>query len=142
MTAGVRQPGVRPAQLLGHPVVQRGHALDVHLVDHGVAPAAPHRLVAPQSKSSWTTTPRGDVRRGVGVVALVRRVAAWSCRRSPGRAVTRAGDRAGVGVQQQLGRVEPQALLGLPGPVDTEAVAGAGRDVRAARRARSPATAR
>ncbi len=122
------QAGVRPAQLLGHPVVQGGHALDVHLVDHRVAVAPAHRPVVSPVEVVVDDDAARDVRRGVGVVALLRRTLLVAVDRGMHAQPTR--DRAGVGIEQQLGRVEPQAAARVPRTVGAEAVAGAGRDVR------------
>ena len=122
------QPGVRAAQVLGHPVVQRGHALDVQLVDDGVAPARRSgRRSSPQSKSvvhhhaaaGRTARSRGG-RACSGAPTSKPKIAGSSARL--------AADRPRVGVEQQLVRVEPQPELGLPRPVGPEAVAGARRD--------------
>ena len=135
-----RQAGVRPAQVLGHPVVQGGHALDVHLVDHGVAPAAAHRGVAAPVEGVVDDDAAGDVRRGV-LEVRARRGCPGRSRRPPGSGQV-ARDRLAVGVEQQLVRVEAQPLLGPPRPVDAVAVAGARARRRGARRARCPGSAR
>ena len=120
------ESGVRPAQLLGHAVVQRGHPLDVHLVDHRVAvAAAQRRVVAPVELLAQHHAP-GDVRRGVGVVALLRGVGLVAEDRRVDGDLAR--HRARIGVEQQLGGVEPQPAIGLPRAVHPEAVAGAGGD--------------
>ena len=83
-----RQPGVRAAQVLGDAVVQRGDALDVQLVDHGVAPAAAHRrVVAPQSKVGVDddAARRGTARSPRSLRSS--RVGPRRSRRSPGRTV-------------------------------------------------------
>ena len=128
MTAGRREPGVRAAQLLGHPVVQLRHALDVQLVDDGVAPAPLHRRVAAPVEPVVDDHALGDVRRRVGVVALGG--ASGVVPEHRGHRVELAADGPGVGVEQQLRRVEAQALLGRPRPGDPVAVAGADRDAR------------
>ena len=127
----VPQPGVGPAQLLGDPVVQRGEALDVQLVDRGVAPAGADLAVVAPVEVVVHDDAAPDVRRGVALVAVVEVV--------PARLVAdgvvldvaehgRVGDelaahRARVGIQQQLVRVEPQPLVGAPRAVDPVAVA-------------------
>ena len=124
-----RQPGVRAAQLLGHPVVQRGHALDVQLVDDAVAPAVPQRRSSPQSKSSSSTTTLRGTYGAESAVAHLGRLArdVAEDRRVDGQV---AADRLRERVEQQLVDVEPQPLLRVPRPGDPVAVAGARRDVR------------
>ena len=132
MTDGVAQAGVGAPQLLGDPVVQRGEPLDVQLVDDGVAPAAPHRRVARPSRS------RRAPRRCAGRTAPSPRWSrSWGVPLDVGRTTGPVAgrdscptDRAGVGVEQQLVRVEAQALAGCPRPVDPVAVAVPRGDTR------------
>ena len=133
---GRGQAGVGAAQLLGHPVVQRGEPLDVQLVDHGVGPADLRPdLPGPVEAVVGHDHPVQDVRGRVALVAgeqLVARRTRVVVVGGPHEAVDRvvgadgAGDRAGVGVEQQLGGVEAPAALGLPRAVGAEAVALAG----------------
>ena len=120
------EAGVRPAQLLGHPVVQLGHPLDVQLVDHGVAPPtscgalfAPVEPVVDDHAERHLARRVEDVGRlrSAGRVAEDRRVG-----HQP------AADGSRVRIEQQLLHVEPQALLGSPRAVDPVAVALAGPD--------------
>ena len=70
---GMREAGVRAPQVLGHPFVERGEALDVQLVDDSVAPAPPQLgVVAPVEVVMHDHAP-GDVRRRVAVVCRRRR---------------------------------------------------------------------
>jgi hypothetical protein len=125
---GRRQAGVRPAELLGHPVVQGGHALDVHLVDHGVAPPAVRRGVRAPLEVVVHHDAARDVRSRVEVAA----------RRGVVHHVAEDGlvddevarDGLPVGVEEQLGRVEPQAGLGVPRSVGAVAVERAPGDAR------------
>ena len=127
------EPGVRAPQLLGDPVVQLGEALDVQLVDGGVAPPGTDlAVVAPVELVVHHHAP-SDVRRRVALVPDVRALVVAS-RSSPASKPKIAGigdelatDCAGVGVEQQLVRVEAQALLRVPRPVGAEAVALARR---------------
>ena len=123
-----RQSGVRPAELLGHPVVQRGHALDVHLVDHGVAPAAVRRGVRAPLEVVVDDHAAGDVRRRVEVAAGLGVVLHVAEDGLVDDEVARHGP--AVGVEQQLGGVEPQSGLGVPRPVGAIAVARAARHAR------------
>ena len=126
------QAGVRPAQLLGDPVVQLREALDVQLVDDGVGPLRLRRaVVAPVEvvdHDDGLRHERGRValvagrrlgRDGLGVVA----------RLGPDVAVEGvveldlARHRERVRVEQQLGRVEPKAPARLPRAVGAVAVA-------------------
>ena len=132
---GVRgQPRVAAADLLGHLVVQLGEALDVRLVDHCVGPsvARPHLLVVAPVEGVAHDDALRDERRGVAVVAgsdvrAAHRVEVVG----PGvrvavdrpRGVVAATDRAGVGVEQQLGRVEHPPAMWVPRAVGAEAVA-------------------
>ena len=125
---GRREPGVRAAQLLGDAVVQLRHALDVQLVDDRVPPATLHRLVAAPVEPVVHDHALGDVRRGVGVVAIGRRPGVVPEDR--GHRVELTADGACVGVEEQLRRVEAQPLLRRPRPGDPVAVAGADRDAR------------
>ena len=126
---GRRHAGVRAAQLLRHPVVERGHPLDVRFVDDGVPPAVTQPLVAlPVELVGSQHDPARHVRRGVGAAALVRRVeVVGEDRRVVGHL---AADRARERVEQQLVDVEPQPPLGLPRAVGPKAVQRAGRHVR------------
>ncbi len=126
---GRGQPGVRAAQVLGHPVVQGGHALDVQLVDHGVAPAVAQRALAAPVE---VVVGHDDRERHVGgrVEAAGLRGDGDVVGVDRGAGAELAADRAGVGVDQQLLDVEAPALVGGPPTVDPEAVAGAGRHAR------------
>ena len=68
----VTEAGVRPAQLLGDPVVQLGEALDVQLVDGGVAPPRADLAVVAPVEVVVDHDAAGDVRRGVALVAPLR----------------------------------------------------------------------
>ena len=112
--------GVGPADLLGHPVVELGHALDVRLVDHGVAPAAAHRLVALPVELVVHDDAAGRERGGVDRARLVRLLDVVA--EGLGTRLHLAADRAGIGVQQQLVGVEPEPLCREPRPFDAVAV--------------------
>ena len=124
---GVGDARVRAAHLLGHRRVELGEALHVGLVDDRVVhPVVRRAVVAPVEERVDDDGAR-HVRRAVGRVHLVRIVeVVGEAGRVP---VDLAVDRLGVRVEQQLGRVAPQALVGLPGPVHPVAVALAGPDV-------------
>ena len=124
----VSETGVGPAQLLGRPVVQGGEALDVQLVDRGVAPAGPDLDVVAPVEVVVDDHAAPDVRRGVALVAGAETVHGAqvvvdlvAVDRGVGGEL--AADGPGVGVEQELVGVEPQTLGGGPGPVDPVAVA-------------------
>ena len=106
---GVREPGVRAAQLLRDVGVQLGEALDVRLVDHGLVVGDRAAAVALPVEERVDHHAVGHVRRGVVVVArvLVAEVVGEE-RLVP---VDLAVDGLGVGVEQQLVRVAAQALV-------------------------------
>ena len=125
------RPGVGAAQVLAHARVALGEALDVDLVDDGLVPGRRAAARSPsQSKRGSTTTDFGMASASSLVVGSR---SASSPSGSYGSDVAgvrtgRALDRLGVGVDQQLVRVEAVALLGLPRAVDPVAVALAGAD--------------
>ncbi len=131
----VRQAGVGAAQVGRNAGVLRGEALDVQLVDDGLAPddlgadlAVPVELVVHHHAAGHA----------VGVVAGVLQLAAvLDDVAHQGRVpVGLAQHRAGVGVDQQLVGVEAQAALRGPGPVHAKAVERARRAAGARSRGR------
>ena len=124
---GAGQAGVGAPQAGGHVGVEGGEALDVQLVDHGVVPrGAGVGVVAPREEGVGHHRP-GDVGGRVAPVALV--VGAARAVAEDGLVpVEAAVDGQGVGVDEQLGRVEAQAPVGFPGAVDPVAVALPGHD--------------
>ena len=118
---------VRAAHLLGHRRVELGEALHVGLVDDRVVHPVVRRAVVAPVEERVRHDGAGHVRRAVGGVHLVRVVeVVGEAGRVP---VDLAVDGLGVRVEQQLGRVAPQALVRLPRPVHAVAVALAGPDV-------------
>ncbi len=124
---GTGQAGVGAPQAGGHVRPESGEALHVQLVDHGVVPrGAGMGVVAPREEGVGHHRP-GDMGGGVAPVALVV---------GPARAVAEHGlvpveaavDGQGVGVDEQLGRVEAQAPMGVPRTVDPVPVALPGHD--------------
>ena len=112
----VAQAGVGPAQRRGDVRVAHGEALDVDLVQDRVRVAVPGPLVVLPAERRVDDQAPGHVPGGVQAARLagVGRVLAEHLR--PER--DRSADRLGVGVEQQLGRVAPQALGRVPGPAD------------------------
>ena len=138
----VGQPGVRPAQVLRHRRVQPGEALDVQLVDDRLR----HRRRAGDRLGRRGVADHDAQRHGgervrvVGDVVGLGRVV-----QDRTGVVHAAGDRAGVRVEQQLGRVEPGAGGRIPLAVHAVAVALLGadsRDVDGPHAVRTPAPCR
>ena len=123
----VGEAGVGPAEVLGNQRVQPGEALDVQLVDHRVA--GRHR---PGDRPRRRRVADDDAQRHRvrGVLGAGHEVGAGDVVEDRARVVHAAGDRAGVRVEQQLGRVEPLAVGRVPGTVDPVAVALLGVDAR------------
>ena len=100
-----------------------GHALDVGLVDHRLGPAAPQRVVGSPGVGGVDDP---ALRHRPGAVAAVEREV--GLRAADPVAVERvvpaqlAGVGAGVGVEQQLVRIEAVAGLGSVGTVGAQAV--------------------
>ncbi len=116
------EPEVRPAQRLGHVRVQLGEALDVQLVDDGLVPRRLRRAIVPPGKRIVHN--RGE-RRVRGAVAIVGRRAVGRAHAKREQRVVpprRASDDLGVGVHDQLARVEAMAVLRRVGAVDAIAV--------------------
>ena len=117
----VAEAGVRPAELLGDPVVQRGEALHVQLVDRGVAPPGADLAVGAPVEVVVHDHAAGNVRRRVALVPGVR-----GGRRAeviPGLEAEdrRVGaevptHRAGVGIEEELGRLKRSPWSGSHGP--------------------------
>ena len=124
----VPETRIGPADLFGDPVVELGEALDVQLVDDGVAPPVSDRSVALPVERRVDDHAAGGRGRGVerarlrGVVDVVRQ--------DLGAGGDRPGDREAVGVEQQLLRVEAHPARRVPRSVDAVAVAGPGRELR------------
>ena len=124
----VRDAGIGAALLFGDLRVQLGQALDVGLVDDRLVVGDPQLAVAVPLEERVDDHAVHGVRRRVGVVPGVG-VAEFvgEERRVP---VDLALDGLGVGVHQQLVRVEAVAVLRLVRAVDPVAVLLAGLDLR------------
>ncbi len=110
----VGEPGVGAAQLGRHVGMLAGGPLDVDLVDDGVLPRRAQLAVAVPVEEGVDDHAAGHERRRVAVVAHVGFVPAVA---EDGLVPDDlAGDRLGVGVEEQLGRVAAQARLGSHGP--------------------------
>ncbi len=129
------KPGVGAAQILAHLGVELREALDVHFVDDRLVPghARPAPVVAfpverlvddDRLRDRGRVVALVDVQ--VGVVAAVGHVREGARGAVPDRAL----DRLRVGVDEQLGGVEPVPLLRRVRAVDAVAVALAGADPR------------
>ena len=108
----VGQPGVGAAQLGWNVGVRRGEALDVHFVDDGVrVPVARARVIGGPPVVVGRHHAARNVRRGVQITRGVG-VAGHVTENLLAEAHLTA-DRAGVRVEQELGRVEAQTRGGL-----------------------------
>ena len=122
----VGQPGVGAAQVLGDRRMQPGEALDVQLVEHRLGHRRGRRRIGVGGGLSRDDDAQRHGGEGVGGVGHV--VGLGGVVQDRTGVVDAAGDRAGVRVEQQLGRVEPGAAAGIPLAVDAVAVALAGAD--------------
>ena len=125
---GVGEAGVRAAQLLGDLGVQLGEPLDVSLVDQALVVGDVEAAVALPVEERVDDDAVQHVGGRVVVVARVGVAEVVAVQRLV--PVDGAGRGLGVGVEQQLVRVEPQAVLGLVRAVHAVAVALAGLDGR------------
>jgi hypothetical protein len=118
---GVRHARVRALQVVGDLGMTHGEALDVGLVHHGLMPRdAQLPVVAPLEPRAGDHRPRHE-RRAVRVVAFPV-VAAERVTVNGGVPPDLAVDRRGVGIEQHLGRIAPQAVLRVVRAVDAVAV--------------------
>jgi hypothetical protein len=115
----VRDGGVGPAELLGHPRVGHGQALDVGLVDDRLVVGGLRRAVHAPVEEGVDDDGLRHVRRGVVVVALAGLEVVAEDRRIP---VDLAVDGLGVGIEQQLVRVAAQPLSRVVRAVHPESV--------------------
>ena len=124
----VAQPGVGPLQLGRDVRVAHGEALDVDLVHHRVRVPVPGAFVVLPAERRVGDQAPGHVPGGVqgGRLAGVGCVLAEHLRPEGDR----SADRLGVGVEQQLGRVAPQAPGRVPGAADPVPVGLARADAR------------
>ena len=124
----VAQAGVGAAQLGRDVGVAHGEALDVDFVDDRVRVAVPGPLIVVPAELRVDNQAAGHVPGGVqgGPLAGVGRVLAEHL--GPER--DRSADRLGVGVEEQLGRVAPQAPVRVPRAVDPVPVGLARADSR------------
>ena len=124
------ESGVRPAKGLRHLGVPDGEALHVQLVDNGSAPLGPRRLIV--APGEGVVDDRRQ-RRQMGIVAGVEgqvglRIA-HPIREHFVGPLRLPNDRLGVGVEENLVRVEAVPFLRLVGPGDAVSVNLPGQDV-------------
>ena len=129
--AGAAQAAEGAAQIRRHVLALLRQAFDVRLVDDGVFPGdAAGAARSPQVKASSTTTdfgmPRALSRRSNDRSARALPSAIAEMRIAPDQA---AGEPLGIGIEQQLVRIEAVAVLRLVRPVHAVAVELARRDV-------------
>ena len=123
------QAGVGAAEMFGDHGVLHGVAADVDLVDDRVGERGIGRAIACPVEVAVDHDGFGDAVGGVLVVALEVIAAGDVVGEDGGLPVDVASDGLGVGVDEELGRVEAVALFRLPRAVDAIAVALAGLDV-------------
>ena len=128
---GVRDAAVRASELLRHGRVQLREALDVRLVDERRRIRRLRLAVARPVEERVDDDALHHVRGGVVVVARIRVAEVVAEQRLV--PVDLAFDGLGVGVEQQLVRVEPLAALRVVVAVHAVAVALAGADRRQVR---------
>ena len=117
----VRDGRVGAAQLFGYPGVALGHALDVRLVDHRIGVGVVGWPVDAPVEERVRDDAFGHVSGRVVVVVTVRITEVVA---EQGLVPIDAPvDRLGVGVEQQLGRVAAQAVVGVVRAVDAVPVA-------------------
>ena len=126
----VAQAGVGPAQRRGNAGMAHGEALDMDLVDDRVRVAVPGAVVILPAECRVHDQAPGHIRRRIQGARLAGVGCILAEHLRPER--DRSADRLRVGVQQQLGRVAPQALGRVPGSADAVPVglprAGAGHE--------------
>ena len=123
----VGQAGVGPAQLAGDVGVGGGEPLDVDLVDDRLVQRDAERPVVAPVEERVVDDALLDMDRAVVVVA--RPFVAEVVREAGRLPVDRSLDRLGVGIDDELSRIEAQTDVGRPFAVDAVAVALAGPDV-------------
>ena len=133
----MRQAGIAAALVGRHIGVQRGKALDMQLIHH-----TPGRV---RHRPCWAGLRQvghhTGLERGGRVVAQVGQIAQRAMRvvaQVQVVATVAAQHRTGSRVEQQLGRVEPVALVRRPGAVHAPAVHQAGTDTRPQRQRPAP----
>ena len=125
---GVCQPGVGAAQRVGDIRVTLGESLDVQLVDDRVGPRRVRAPVVAPGKRLVNDHAAWHRRCGVDAAdAHVIATQAVPEKRAP--VAEAAGDGASVGIEQQLGRVVAQSLMGRVAPVHPEPVTLPGADI-------------
>ncbi len=120
-----RKAGQEPAVGLGDAGVQHGRALGVGFPDQRILPAVAQGFVGLPVEVGVGNHGFRHVARGIAVVAGQIVAGMAKDRRVPDQI---AGDFTGIGIQQQLGRVEAVPLLRRPGAVHPVAVDLAGTD--------------
>ncbi len=132
MTGSDAKPEKRAAQIRRHQRMERRHALDVQFVNHRLMPRRVRPIGSPLGRS--VARLGHDAERRIGrAVGLVRRAVAMRAsfegvqRRMPSR---HPANHACVGIEQDLGRIEPVAMRRRPRAVDPVAIVLPGTRIR------------
>lgn len=120
---GMCQTGVGAALVIGHIWVKSRQALDVRLVDDGVGPGGVRSNVATPIEVIINDDTLGY--RGCRIDRIDDEIVSALMAEYGGVPQVVAVDRFGVGVKQDLGRVPPLAVAGIPRTGDSEPVSGA-----------------
>ena len=125
---GVREARVGAAQLGRHLRVAHREAAHVQLVHHALVERRARRAVVAPIEQGRDDDRLGQRARAVGRVGLAVRIAVERVREQRLTPVELALERAGVGIDQELGGIAALALARKPRTVDPIAVALAGLD--------------
>ncbi len=123
---GMRESGVRSAQVLGHVGMCRGEGADVQFVDDGGVPVG-LEAGASAALGGGGDDGEGNVATGVAVGSASERFVV--VRQERVGVAEAAGDATRVGIEEQLAGIETAAGLGVPGTVRAQPVTGAHRGV-------------
>ncbi len=119
--AGVGQSRIGAAQGLGHIRMPHGEAAHVHLIDHRLPPRRPEQFIALPVKR---VIHHYGLQGNRGVIPQIRPLFDADVLHV-GMPAVRPGNRLGIGIQQQLARIEPASLPWRPGTVCPVAVRSA-----------------
>src|SRR5579863_1579222 len=124
----MRQSGIGAAQILGHHGILNAEAADVDLVNHGIREGSLGLGIVTPVEAGINDNRFGNAGGAVFGVHL-QRIAGRDLEREDGSLpVNLAGERLGVGVDEQLVEIETMTVFGVPGTVDAIPVELAGLD--------------